>query len=143
MTVAIGILVVLFIGAFYLLTKNAQFDPKIQAIAKAIAKAEGFGIPGAIPTVSHNPGNLKLGDTGNGTNQGKTIFPDDATGWQALYHQVGLMISGQSDYYGPGDTWRDIAGTWVGTPDANNWMLTVTRELSVGPDSTLGDYYGG
>lgn len=142
MIFAIGALIIVFIGGWFYLSNNAQFDPKIQAIGQAIAKAEGFGVAGAIPTVCHNPGDLKLGDTGNGTKNGKTIFPDDNTGWQALYHQVGLMISGESDYYGPDDSWRDIAATWTGNDNANAWMLTVTGALGVDPDSTLGDYYG-
>ncbi len=141
MTGVIGLVVILFIGAWFYMTSGAQYDPKIQKIAQAIAKAEGFYVAGSVPARANNPGDLKLGDTGNGTIDGKTIFPDLNTGWQALYHQVGLMISGQSNYYDSSMTWRDIANTWVGTTDANNWMLNVVTALGVSPDSTLGDYY--
>src|SRR6266446_4703355 len=88
-------------------------SPKIAAIAAAIAHAEGFGVHNAIPTRANNPGDLKLGDLGHGDINGKTIFATAEDGWNALQKQIGLMASGQSDYYQPTDTWRRIAQVWV------------------------------
>ena len=114
---------------------------KTKSIAKAIAHAEGFGISGALPTRTHNPGDLKAGDVGNGQTNGKTIFASDTDGWNALYKQIDLMISGKSNYYQPSDSWRRIAQIWTGDPsDYVNWMSTVTDDLGVDPDSTLQEY---
>lgn len=140
MIVFIGIAIVLFIVGLAFVSKNIAPTDKVKAIAQALAKAEGFYVPGSIPQRAHNPGDLKLGDVGNGDISGKTIFLTDEDGWNALYHQINLMVSGESEFYDPSMSWRDIANTWVGTTDANNWMLNVTNSLKVLPDSTLGDY---
>ena len=67
-------------------------DPLIVALGQAIAREEGFGKPGALATVNHNPGNLiyahqegagiaiMLGDSG-----GYATFLTDDAGWAALY----------------------------------------------------------
>lgn len=136
----IGIFVAIFlVGLNYVSTGTTPSD-KTKAIAQAIAKAEGFFVSGSEPQRAHNPGDLELGDVGNGLLFNKTIFATDDDGWNALYHQIGLMISGDSKIYDPSMSWRDIAASWVGTSDANNWMLNVTNALGVLPDSTLGDY---
>ena len=105
------------------------------SIANAIANAEGFGVPGKIPTVRHNPGNL----VANGQIQ---TFATDQDGWNALYNQVNLMISGQSAYYSPGMTWNQIAQSWT-TTGPSTWASNVASTLGVDPNSTLGDYVGG
>ena len=137
LAVAVVALILIFASEAQALT---AFGPKVQAIAEAIAHAEGFGVAGALPTRAHNPGDLKLGDIGFGAINGKTVFSSDNDGWNALRKQIQLMISGESSYYQPTDTWRAIANTWVGTSDYVNWMNTVTGDLGVDPDSTLGDY---
>lgn len=113
---------------------------KVKTIAQAIAHAEGFGVNNAIPTRAHNPGDLKMGDIGNGAINGKTVFASDVDGWNALYKQIDLMVSGGSAYYTATDSWRRIAQTWVGTSDYVNWLSTVTNDLGVDPDSTLQEY---
>lgn len=113
---------------------------KVKQIAQAIAHAEGFGVAGAIPTRAHNPGDLKMGDIGNGAINGKTVFASDVDGWNALYKQIDLMVSGGSEYYQPSDSWRRIATVWVGTSDYVNWLNTVTGDLGVDSDSSLQEY---
>lgn len=113
---------------------------KVKTIAQAIAHAEGFGVAGAIPTRAHNPGDLKMGDLGNGSINGKTVFSSDVDGWNALYKQIDLMVSGGSAYYSATDSWRRIAQTWVGDSDYVNWLNTVTSDLGVDPDSSLQEY---
>ena len=115
-------------------------NDKVKSIAQAIAQAEGFGVAGAIPTRANNPGDLKLGDIGNGAINGKTVFASESDGWAALYKQINLMVSGGSSYYAPTDSWRAIAKTWVGTSDYVNWLSTVVDSLGVDPDSTLQEY---
>lgn len=115
-------------------------NDKVKAIAQAIAHAEGFGVLNAIPTRAHNPGDLKMGDIGNGSINGKTVFASDVDGWNALYKQIDLMVSGNSEYYQPSDSWRRIATVWVGTSDYVNWLNTVVSDLGVDADSSLQEY---
>jgi hypothetical protein len=94
-------------------------------LASAIAHAEGFGVPGAIPTLAHNPGDLvmpwlkgpKMGAAGI------HIFPDDATGWAALEHELSDIMCGKSCVYTRSMTILDMAQKWTITQQsfwANN-----------------------
>jgi hypothetical protein len=77
-------------------------------LAELIAKQEGFGIAGDIPTTHNNPGDLEHapGETHNdGTPVGE--FPTVAAGWAALENQLqdyanrGLNLSQMVDIYAP------------------------------------------
>jgi len=117
---------------------GALTNDKVKAVAEAIASAEGFGVAGAIPTRAHNPGDLEMGDVGNGTIQGKTVFASDTDGWQALYRQVQLILYGGSSYYSPSDTWRQVGSVYAGGDPA--WAINVAAHLGVNPDSSVGEY---
>lgn len=123
-------------------------SPKIEELAAAIASAEGFGIPDAIPTRANNPGDIKLpGDAGHGNIDGKTIFASVSAGWSALYHMIGGWISGSSSVYSLADTFREIGRKYVVGPlavanqQSNDWASNVANALGVDVDSTLGDWY--
>ena len=63
--------------------------------AAAIAQFEGFNTAGSRPARNHNPGDLKFAGQGGAVGQdpqGFAIFPDDPTGFQALYNQLALYI---------------------------------------------------
>lgn len=70
-------------------------------LAMAISVAEGFPVPGSIPARAHNPGDLVMpwlhGETLGA--EGIHVFPDDATGWAALEHQLALIRDGRSKVY--------------------------------------------
>jgi len=124
-------------------TAGANPSPAIQAIAQAIASAEGYGPPGNIPTKANNPGDLVLGDQGNGVlvssgGERITVFPNVNAGWQALYNQISLMINGGSSNYNLNMTWAQIGAKWAGpgTP----WGANVAAALGVDVNSTLGSY---
>ncbi len=62
-------------------------------LAQLIAKMEGFGHPGSVPTRNHNPGDLRhsphsahLPDNPNGIG----IIDNDADGWADLERQLRL-----------------------------------------------------
>jgi hypothetical protein len=96
----------------------------IRDFAQAIALAEGFGIPGAKPTRLHNPGDL-VDSAGN-----IREFPDDTTGWRALYHQLGIIVNGTSLVYDlEDDTIRSMAQKWTAT-EADAWTNNVVRGLT-------------
>lgn len=104
-------------------------------LSNAIAFAEGFGKPGAVPTTSNNPGDLKLGDLGSGTMPGGiTIFPTPQAGWTALDKQVQLMTGGGSQVYTPDQTISQAGQTYSGGDPA--WAANVGKYLGVDPNST-------
>ena len=120
----------------------ATSSNQTQVIAQAIAKAEGFGAsPTNIPTSRNNPGNIK--DASGNIIQ----YATPQQGWDALYNQVNLMISGQSAFYSPDMTWNQIAALYVtgnpGSSGGQNWANNVSSTLGVDPNSTLGDYLSG
>lgn len=112
-------------------------DGKTKRFAEAIAAAEGFGVRGAIPTVNHNPGDLKV--PGSKLVNGHTFFETDEAGWNALYRQIGLMRSGKSRVYKPDFTFEQIARKYA--EGWQNWLANVTRVLGVSPQTTLRQYY--
>lgn len=73
----------------------------IIAWASAIAQFEGFNTSGTIAARNHNPGNLKyVGQRGavGKDNRGFAVFPDDQTGFQALYAQLAHYVSQYPNY---------------------------------------------
>jgi|SRR5713101_6461386 len=111
---------------------------KVKAFAKAISVAEGFGIANDIPTKAHNPGDLVLGDRGNGVlgREGITIFPDNASGWNALYHELNLIVNSESHVYTLDMTISDMAYKWTDTSQ-DAWAETVANQLGVTRDTPL------
>jgi len=106
----------------------------------AIGKAEGYGKPGAIPTLANNPGDLVAGPfasahgaTGSITAAGGqqiATFPDPATGFAAEDALVANNYSGGSI--------SDLAANWLSgsSPQAQqDWSNNVAGALGV-PIST-------
>jgi hypothetical protein len=112
-------------------------NPKLVQLAQAIATAEGS------PASANNPGDLALGDQGNGVfnSAGVTIFATLEQGVAALFHQLGLIFSGQSNVYSTSMTFAQLAQTYTGGDNASSWAATVAGALGVTPDTTLEDWY--
>src|SRR5208337_1189220 len=114
-----------------------------QALANGIATAEGYGVAGASPTIANNPGDLKLGDIGYGTQpNGITNFPTPDAGFAALNNQVQLIQNGTSQAgYTTDMSIMDVAQLYTGGDSVNgagstaNWASTVTN--------TVNSYNGG
>lgn len=111
-------------------------SPKVALLSQAIAFAEGFPQPGAIPTLANNPGDLELQNNPLGTmGEGITIFPDLASGWNALYAQVGRILGG-SGLYLKTDSFSSFAHKYVDGPsapvsqDSQNWAANVVSFLN-------------
>lgn len=118
-----------------------DLNAKIAQLAQAIAKAEGFGAAGKIPTLAHNPGDLVEGDAGSGTLGAEkiTVYPDDATGWSKLDHQVFLMLTETSRVYSLSMTFFGVAQKWT-TTDPDAWASTVSGAVGLTPANTLADF---
>jgi hypothetical protein len=116
-------------------------NPKVVALAQAIAKAEGFGPAENLPTRCCNPGDLELGDLGYGTEGGKTVFATEQLGWVALEEQCRLMLTGESHVYRTTDTFAEVAEKYTGGDNSEAWAETVALELGIDVETTLKEYY--
>ena len=100
-------------------------------LAEAIAHSEGFGVPGAIPTRAHNPGDMvcpwlkgpKMGA------EGVQVFPDDEIGWNALEQQLRLIKDDRSTNYRPFMTLKEMGEKWTRTESAA-WTANVVDWLN-------------
>ena len=122
--------------------------PGVAAFAKAISQAEGFGVPGAIPTMAHNPGDLKIPNWGGGyLGSGVSVFGSDSEGWSRLYHQLNLIADGNSQVYNDGMNILEMAQKWTAT-NPNDWANNVANSLTAQgfpatPNSLLYEILGG
>jgi hypothetical protein len=109
------------------------------ALATAISKAEGYGVPGTVPTVANNPGDLELGDIGYGVTVAAggekiTNFPDAASGYAALESQINKIATGTSSAgYQPGWSISQVGNLYSGGSSA--WASNVASTLGVSPDT--------
>ena len=114
-------------------TNGTADDPRVVRMAQAIAKAEGFGVPGALPTVRNNPGDI-MERTASGGYQVRT-YPTVEAGWAALYRQVTKMLYGGSSLYDPSWPISRVAKTYTGEAAYMNWARNVARFLNVSTET--------
>jgi len=148
-SIAVVVLALLGIG-YYILESSGATDPGqtlgppssgnpfIDALAAAIAHAEGYYLPLSRPNRNNNPGDIT--DTGVGEvgkdSGGLDIFPDSNTGWNALYHKLSNIMNGGSNTYSPIMSITNFAYTWTGGDIINgngataNWASTVASKLT-------------
>ena len=128
-----------------LLTTSCFAQDRVQVLASAIAKAEGFGKAGTIPSRYRNPGDLKVGrgykypgqiSVGKG---GHVIFRNNAAGWAALEHQLNKVIDGTSRCT-VNMTLREFGKKYAG--NWRVWSKNVAHNLGVEPSTTLWEILG-
>ncbi len=133
--------------ALLILTNSAFAQDKIDLFAHAVAKAEGFyDGPRTLPARCHNPGDLKAayhmtypGQVGV-CKGGHIRFRRDADGWAALRNQIEKALSGQSHFYSPNMTLRQVAKKYAA--DYRIWLKNVRHNLGgVSPDLTLAEFF--
>lgn len=107
-------------------TTGVNADARVVRMAQAIARAEGYGVPGAIPTVRNNPGNIR--STTPPYEIRTYATPDE--GWAALYRQVARMLAGSS-LYPPDWTIEQVAQRYTGEAQYMNWARNVASFLGV------------
>jgi hypothetical protein len=124
---------------------NLDFIP---AWANAIAHIEGFGSSSNLAARNHNPGNLKYAGQAGAIGQdsrGFAIFPDDATGFQALDNQLTRYVQNY-----PNDSILDITAHYLGQSsptvdaqgDAFGYAAFVASQLGVDISTTLAQLGG-
>jgi hypothetical protein len=124
-----------FIDTDSYLPGSTSYSEPIKRFARAVAAAEGYGIPGAIPTIANNPGDLVIPGWSPTLGAGIAVFDSDDYGWSRLYRQLALVISGQSSYYYLDMSIADMGRTWAGGD--LNWARNVARNLNVSTDTPL------
>jgi hypothetical protein len=142
----VGVLL-LFTGILGVGSVTGSPSAIVQLLAQAIAAAEGFGVAGAIPTLANNPGDITQagqnfpGDTGQTMGSAKIIVFDTVQdGWNALYVQVGNMLSGNDTLYPSTLTLEQAGLQYSGGSSA--WVANVAAALGVDPSTTLGQLSG-
>ncbi len=133
--------------ALLILTNSAFAQDKIDLFAHAVAKAEGFyDGPRTLPARCHNPGDLKAayhmtypGQVGV-CKGGHIRFRRDADGWAALRNQIEKALAGDSHFYNPNMTFRQVAKKYA--ESYRVWLKNVCHNLGdVSPDMTLAAYF--
>jgi hypothetical protein len=124
----------------------AQLQVRADELSKAISKAEGFSVPGALPTRINNPGDMELGNRGWGTEAAKTIYEkadwnasltDKTDGCSALRRECFVILSGASHNFEPSMTFLQLAQEWTGGDKPNAWAAIVCQELGTEPEMKL------
>jgi hypothetical protein len=137
-------LITMFLGVALHAQVQTIDEQKLDAFAHAVAKAEGFGVRGAIPTRYHNPGDLKTSKSFTWAGQvrigkgGHVVFKNDAAGWAALKLQIRKAVSGQSRAYSANMTVQQVARKYAG--NWRVWAKNVAHNLGVEPTTTLAAY---
>jgi hypothetical protein len=122
---------------------GAPVTEEIRDLANAIAHAEGFHVAGSIPQRANNPGDLvEPGWTGPTLGaQHISVFSTVEEGWQRLYHQLQIIVTGKSHVYALDDTLEAMGERWTQTQNTS-WVANVVESLqskgySVDDQSTL------
>ena len=87
-----------FTGEIKKVQEATHTPPTIPLLADAITSFEGW-YPGSRSWRNNNPGNLRAGVGMTGMDGGFAVFPDVATGKQALIHQLTIIANGTSIVY--------------------------------------------
>ena len=125
---------------------NGNLTPTggVLAMADAIAREEGFYSPGSLPSRAHNPGDLTEGDFGDTgiymtSSSGARIivFPDDQSGWDALYRKLENIANGGSSVYSPDMTLSQLAAKWT-TTQQSSWASNVANSIGADLNSIVG-----
>jgi len=124
--------------AALLLTTSCFAQDRVEPLVKAIAKAEGFGVKGTIPTRCHNAGDIKAlrnyrfpGQVG--VRKQYVVFKSDKAGWEALRHQIEKIIAGESRY-SVNLTLKQLGKRYA---ESSIWPRVVAKYLSVTPETYL------
>lgn len=123
----------LLVSKLTLLIKQSK-PSRLSDWSKAIAKYEGFDIPGSVAQRNNNPGNLRWSPTQAGTKDGFAFFNTPQEGWDALLFQLRIAVEGKSNFYTPEMTLLEFFQKYAPSSDNNDptrYAAFVAKELGV------------
>jgi hypothetical protein len=114
------------------------------ALAKAIATAEGFYSDGSRPQRNHNPGDMTLDIIGKGIGKDGPfiVYANDADGWANLKAQIQEWFDGTSRNADNTATIADLSQFYTDT-EKSSWANNVANALGVSIDTPISDISGG
>lgn len=141
---ALIIILVMLVPAY------AKSASKVDQLAHAIAKAEGFYTKGTVPNRFNNPGDITSssrhaypGQVGLSPHHHYVIFKNASYGWAALRGQIQRIIDGKSKVYKQNMTFAQITHIYVGAagPWEKNWERNICSALGVTPRTTFQEFF--
>ena len=130
----IAILIVAVIAKTVTAEKNSSQTVNLAvaiAIAEGTLNPDGTANLGSAGYRSNNPGDIL------DANGGLVAYATIQDGWNALYAQVNLMLTGKSAYYRPGMSLIQVAGVYTGGDSPQGWAQAVAQRLGVSITTTL------
>jgi len=116
---------------------------KVEQVATAIARTEGFFRPGTLPNRLHNPGDFRSlrrdaypGQVG--LYHGYVRFSSDKAGWRVLENQITAIVLDKSKKYQRSMTFGQIAKVYAASPQ---WPKTFCKILQISPSMTVNEYF--
>ena len=131
-------------------SNTSSSSSPLDALAQAIQAHEGW-TPGSVSFRNNNPGNLKYAGQSGATGadaSGFAIFPDYATGFQALKNQLALDASRNPSWTLPQFFSKYLGGDPY-SPEVTNqgdpfaYAASVANKLGVYITTTLGQIING
>lgn len=98
-------------------------------IARAIARAEGYFVPGSLPNVRNNPGSIFRGGV-------LATFRTPAEGWLALEELI-ERIANRSGPYRNAESWLDVAWMYVNGTKPDAAIIHASDAANGGPRQWL------
>ena len=139
------LLIIVLAGTGYILLQmgsdvNTSASSQVQAIAQAIARAEGFYTPGSRPARDHNPGDITQDLIGKAVAMDGPfpVFANDQDGWANLYAQINLWLSGGSSRANAGTTIAELSQFYT-ADNQTAWAANVANALGVSIDTPIGE----
>jgi len=113
-----------------------SYPQPIKTFAQAIAKQEGFYVTGSIPQRANNPGDLKIPNAPVLPGTSITQFETADEGWNALYKQLWIIVTGQSSYYNLDMTIDEMSRIWTATQQ-EPWAANVSMYVGAARSTPL------
>ena len=107
----------------------------IPELARAVARAEGYYVPGSAPNRNNNPGSIYTGGQFNS-------YATPEAGFAALESLLIRAVRGQGPY-STVSTWREMAWMYVNGTRPNAPIGHASDEANGGPDQWLLNVFSG
>lgn len=121
---------------------ESAFDP-VEALAQAIATAEGFYVSGSRPQRDNNPGDMTVDIIGKGVGKDGPfiVYATADDGWANLKAQIQKWFDGSSSNADSSSTIADLSSFYTAN-DQSSWAANVANALGVNVDTPISQLGG-